>query len=355
MPSEKGKNSLFDSVPSAFTSSLLRWYEENGRSLPWRATGDPYAIWLSEVILQQTRIQQGLSYWERFMRRWPSVQDLASATEDEVLREWQGLGYYSRARNLHKAARQIVLSGTFPSSFNDLRRLSGVGDYTAAAIASFAFGEPVAAVDGNVYRVLSRVFGIDTPINTPSGKKTFTAVANQLLAKDAPAAFNQAMMDFGALQCTPKSPRCATCPMVEMCDACRTHRVDALPAKERRTHIKTRYFSYIFLRHEGRLAVRRRPSGDIWHGLWEPVLVETEEKADERFIAERCAEWGRTVRVAEGLKHVLTHRIILADCYIIDTQSEPSLPEGYVWIDESSFDDYAKPRLVEILSEMLNQ
>lgn len=353
MPSDKGKKSSKDSVASVFTACLLRWYAENGRNLPWRATDDPYAIWLSEVILQQTRIQQGLGYWERFMHRWSTVDQLADATEDEVLRLWQGLGYYSRARNLHKAARQIVALGAFPSSYEALRRLSGVGDYTAAAIASFAFGEPVAAVDGNVYRVLARVFGIDIPINTTEGKKTFTAVANQLLSKDRPAAFNQAMMDFGAMQCTPKSPHCASCPMVEMCEAFHTHRIDALPVKERKTKIKTRYFTYIFLRHEGRLAVRRRPAGDIWQGLWDPILLETPTKAEEQDIAERCAEWGSPFRVAEGVKHVLTHRIILADCYVIDAQTEPSLLDGYIWIDESSFEDYAKPRLVEILVELI--
>ncbi|MBQ2165193.1 MAG: A/G-specific adenine glycosylase, partial [Bacteroidaceae bacterium] len=198
-------------TPSSFTPDLLRWYAENRRELPWRDTTDPYLIWLSEVILQQTRIQQGWAYWERFVERWHTVEELAAASEDEVLRLWQGLGYYSRARNLHAAAKQIVQMGGFPRTYEGIRSLKGVGDYTAAAIASFAFGLPHAVVDGNVYRVLARHFGIDTPINTTEGKKLFTALANELLPADQPAAFNQAMMDFGAIQCTPQSPRCVLC------------------------------------------------------------------------------------------------------------------------------------------------
>lgn len=183
-----------------FTTTILEWFEENRRDLPWRETSDPYAIWLSEIILQQTRIQQGMAYWQRFMERWPTVEQLAAATEDEVLRLWQGLGYYSRARNLHAAAQQIVAMGGFPTTFEGIRSLKGVGDYTAAAIASIAFGLPVAVVDGNVYRVLARHFGIDTPINTTEGKKLFAALAQELLPHDKPSDYNQAMMDFGAIQ-----------------------------------------------------------------------------------------------------------------------------------------------------------
>ena len=186
-----------------FVTTLLHWFHENGRALPWRATRDPYAIWLSEIILQQTQVKQGWAYWERFMRRWPTVEDLAAATEDEVLREWQGLGYYSRARNLHHAAKQIVALGQFPNTLEGIKQLKGVGDYTAAAIGSIAFGLPAAVVDGNVYRVLSRHFGIETPINTTEGKKTFTTLAQSLLPTQEPADYNQAIMDFGAIQCTP--------------------------------------------------------------------------------------------------------------------------------------------------------
>ncbi|MBR4517186.1 MAG: A/G-specific adenine glycosylase, partial [Bacteroidaceae bacterium] len=191
---------------SEFTSTLLEWYRQNGRALPWRGTSDPYAIWLSEIILQQTRISQGRAYWELFMHRFPRIEDLAAADEDEVIRLWQGLGYYTRARNLLAAARQVVALGAFPRTLEGIRSLKGVGDYTAAAVASMAFGLPAAAVDGNVYRVLSRHFGIATPINTTAGKHEFTQLAQALLPPDAPSAFNQAMMDFGAVQCTPQSP-----------------------------------------------------------------------------------------------------------------------------------------------------
>ena len=258
----------------AFTTTLLSWYEANGRELPWRGARDPYRIWLSEVILQQTRIQQGREYWERFVRRWPTVEALAAATEDEVLREWQGLGYYSRARNLHHAARQIVAQGHFPHTLDDIRRLKGVGDYTAAAIGSIAFGLPVAAVDGNVYRVLARYFGIATPINSTEGKKEFSQLAQSLLPQQgdwhgvpSSSAFNQAMMDFGAIQCTPQSPRCLLCPYVGECVAQRQGRVGELPVKLKTTKIQTRHIIYIYVRWQGQTALRRRPAGDIWQGL----------------------------------------------------------------------------------------
>ena len=214
-----------------FASALLRWYAQNGRDLPWRHTTDPYPIWLSEVILQQTRIEQGRDYWHRFMEQYPTVEHLADASEDEVLRLWQGLGYYSRARNLHTAAKQIKELGSFPTTLHGIKMLKGVGDYTAAAIASFAFGEAAAVVDGNVYRVLSRHFGIGTPINSTEGKKEFAALAQELLPESQAAAYNQAIMDFGATQCTPKSPACDRCPIADTCQALHTHAVDTLPVK----------------------------------------------------------------------------------------------------------------------------
>lgn len=225
-----------------FTHELLKWYAQNGRDLPWRATKDPYAIWLSEVILQQTRIAQGHSYWERFMQQWPQVNDLAAATEDEVLRAWQGLGYYSRARNLHTAAKQIAELGHFPTTYNEIIKLKGVGEYTAAAIASIAYNEAVAVVDGNVYRVLARYFGIDTPIDTTEGKKTFRAMAQAHLSTTEPAAYNQAIMDFGAIQCTPKSPDCSACPLVETCFAYQNHKIDLLPTKSKKIKQRERKF-----------------------------------------------------------------------------------------------------------------
>ena len=318
-----------------FTPTLLDWFALHGRDLPWRHTRDPYAIWLSEIILQQTRIQQGMDYWMRFMRRWQRVEDLAAATEDEVLREWQGLGYYSRARNLHTAAQQIVQMGKFPDTLEGIKQLKGVGDYTAAAIGSIAFGIPAAVVDGNVYRVLARHYGIDTPINTTQGKHLFTELAQSLLPKDKPAEFNQAMMDFGAIQCTPTSPKCVVCPLQESCEALRTGRISELPVKEKKLTIQTRRLTYIYIRCKGKTAIRRRPAGDIWQGLWEPV--------NSSFLIPHSK------LICKDVKHVLTHRILLADFYFLETDTPPLLPDEYIWVDEANLDQYALPRLIEIL------
>ena len=319
----------------SFTTTLLHWFHNNGRDLPWRQTHDPYAIWLSEIILQQTRIEQGRPYWERFMQHWPTVEALAAATEDEVLKEWQGLGYYSRARNLHFAARQIVARGGFPTTLDGLRQLKGVGDYTAAAIGSFAFGLPAAVVDGNVFRVLARHYGITTPINTTEGKKEFTALAQQLLPHTQASFFNQAMMDFGATQCTPTAPHCAECPLQETCDAFREGRIQELPVKLRTLKVKERHLIYIYIRYEGQTALRRRPAGDIWQGLYEPWLAENVPIG--------------AVLLRQNVKHVLTHRIIYADFYLWEPKEKPSLPDGYFWIPEADIDQYAVPRLVDIL------
>lgn len=322
-----------------FSTTLLNWFALNGRDLPWRHTKNPYAIWLSEVILQQTRIQQGMDYWLRFVRRWPRVEDLAAASEDEVLREWQGLGYYSRARNLHAAAQQIAANGSFPNTLDGIKKLKGVGDYTAAAIGSIAFGLPAAVVDGNVYRVLARHYGIDTPINTTQGKRLFTELAQSLLPVDQPASFNQAMMDFGAIQCTPTSPKCVLCPLQESCEAFRSGRVGELPVKEKKLTIQTRRFTYMYIRCQGKTAIRKRAAGDIWQGLWEPVL------------AEECGMLAGAKLLRKDVKHVLTHRILLADFYLLETEAFPALPEGYIWIDETELDKYAVPRLIELLHE----
>ena len=326
---------------SGFTATLLSWFAENGRELPWRETSDPYAIWLSEVILQQTRIQQGRQYWERFMRRWPTVGELAAASEDEVLREWQGLGYYSRARNLHFAARQIVALGRFPDTLEGIGALKGVGDYTAAAVGSIAFGLPAAVVDGNVYRVLARHFGVRTPINSTEGKREFAALAQSLLPPRQASRFNQAMMDFGATQCTPRSPRCLLCPLQESCVALRQRLVGQLPVKLRKLQVKTRRLVYVYVRCQGHTAIRRRGGGDIWQSLWEPWLVDEAPRG--------------AVPVRLGVKHVLTHRILLADFYLLDVPERPQLPVGYVWIREEAIGDYAVPRLIETLLEEINK
>ncbi|MDE7088996.1 MAG: A/G-specific adenine glycosylase [Prevotella sp.] len=318
-----------------FALTLLEWFRENGRALPWRQTQDPYAIWLSEVILQQTQVKQGMNYWLRFMSHWPTVELLAAATEDEVLREWQGLGYYSRARNLHFAARQIVEMGGFPQTLEGIKSLKGVGDYTAAAIGSIAFGLPAAVVDGNVYRVLSRHFGISTPINTTEGKKEFSLLANHLLPKKNASAYNQAIMDFGAIQCTPQSPRCLICPLQESCMALREGRVGELPVKMKTLKVKERHLVYIYVRYQGQIAIHRRGKGDIWQGLYEPLLTET-VPAD-------------AVMLREKVRHVLTHRILLADFYLWEPVERPQLPPDYFWIEEGELDRYAKPRLIEVL------
>ena len=323
-----------------FTENILHWYRAHGRELPWRGTRDPYRIWLSEVILQQTRIAQGMDYWLRFVERWPTVHDLACASEDEVLRMWQGLGYYSRARNLHQAAQQVDALGHFPDTLQGLHGLKGVGDYTAAAIASMAFGIDAAVVDGNVYRVLARHYGIDTPINTTQGKRLFTELAQSLLPAGHAAEFNQGMMDFGAIQCTPQSPRCDACPLADTCDALHTHRVDQLPVKQKKTAIKIRRLQYVYIHCQGQTAIHRRPAGDIWQGLWEPLLIEDQPLPQFE---------GEMTLLRQGVKHVLTHRILLADFWLLETDQRPTLPQDYIWVNEADLDKYALPRLIEKL------
>ena len=333
-----------------FTTTLISWYRQHGRDLPWRHTRNPYAIWLSEVIMQQTRIAQGRAYWERFISRFPTVSGLASASEDEVLRMWQGLGYYSRARNLHEAARQIVSRGSFPDNLADIRRLKGVGTYTAAAIASFAFGIRVAAVDGNAYRVLSRVFAIDTPVNSTEGKHLFQQLADSLIA-DLPAAeeagdFNQAMMDFGATCCTPKAPKCPECPFMATCEALHSSRIAELPVKNRTTKVKERRMAYVFISCQGHCALHCRGAGDIWQGLWEPCVFE----------GEPLPEWeGTLTLLSSNVRHVLTHRVILADFYLLQTDVRPELPADFVWIKQEDVSRYAVPRLVERLLEAIGR
>ena len=346
-----------------FALTLLKWFRENGRELPWRQTRDPYAIWLSEIILQQTQVKQGWDYWERFMRRWPTVEDLAAATEDEVLREWQGLGYYSRARNLHFAAKQIVALGHFPNTLEGIKSLKGVGDYTAAAIGSIAFGLPAAVVDGNVYRVLARHFGIDTPINTTEGKKLFAALAQSLLpssqeeglgveALNTISSYNQAIMDFGALQCTPQSPDCSVCPLMESCVALRTNSISGLPVKLKTLKVRERRLIYIYVRCQGYVAIHRRGAGDIWQGLWEPLCLEEKEMHDASGILSPLTS--HLLPLRKNVKHVLTHRVLLADFYLLEADERPTLPDDYIWVREEELDTFAVPRLVERLYTILH-
>ena len=330
-----------------FAATLLQWFKNNGRSLPWRETKDAYAIWLSEVILQQTRIVQGMSYWERFMAQWPTVNDLAAATENEVLKAWQGLGYYSRARNLHTAAQQVVELDGFPQTFKELKTLKGVGDYTAAAIASIAFGEPVAVVDGNVYRVLSRYYGIETPIDSTEGKKEFQTLAQSLLPINEPADYNEAIMDFGATQCTPNSPHCSACPLCETCVAFREQRINELPVKSKKVKQRERHFTYLYIEYEGKIAIHQRGAGDIWQGLWEFPQA-------EQFTSSEDSAWKTEAQLLQkGVKHILTHQILLADIYLWQPTRRPQLPSEFIWIEKQDLENYALPRLIEILLKVV--
>ncbi|MBP3228921.1 MAG: A/G-specific adenine glycosylase [Bacteroidaceae bacterium] len=346
-----------------FSPTLQHWYARHGRTLPWRGIADPYRIWLSEVILQQTRVEQGRSYYERFTQLFPTVAHLAAATEQQVLAAWQGLGYYSRARNLHKAAKAIAAQGRFPDTYDALRALPGVGDYTASAIASLAFGLPYAVVDGNVYRVLSRFFAIATPIDTPAGKREFKALADELLDPRHSAAHNQALMDFGATLCNPRSPHCADCPLQDACAARAEGQPEAYPVKSRRQQVTTRRFTYLYIRHAHSLLLHRRAAGDIWQGLYEPWLIEREQgvSADEivRSVSDALGISADQIvlrHVANGIRHQLTHRLLIADAYIVTLSAPPvCLPTGYEWADLDSIVRYPLPRLVERLWQEANR
>src|ERR1051325_11203457 len=260
-----------------FSAGIAAWYKANKRDLPWRNVRDPYLIWLSEIILQQTRVEQGLPYYFRFAEKYPTVHHLAKAKEAEVMKLWQGLGYYSRARNLHAAAKHIAfeLNGKFPATFHEVLRLKGVGTYTAAAIASFAYGEAQAVVDGNVYRLLSRYFGIKAPIDSTKGKKQFLELASSLLDRKDPGTHNQAIMEFGARQCVPKNPSCGTCPLGNSCFARAKKKVNMLPVKEKKTKISERHFHYFLVRHRGYVWINHRSGKDIWKGLYDLPLIES--------------------------------------------------------------------------------
>lgn len=334
-----------------FSETILSWYERFGRDLPWRRTRDPYAIWLSEIILQQTRIAQGTAYWERFMARFPDVFSLAAASEDEVLRLWEGLGYYSRARNLHAAARQIAAMGAFPSSLEGIGALKGVGPYTAAAIGSIAFGLPYAVVDGNVYRVLARHFGIETPVGSGAARKEFTALAQSLLPAGRAGDFNQGMMDFGAMVCTPLSPACSDCPLQGSCVAFASGTVDRLPVKMAAAAVRERFFIYIYLRSGGYTAIRRRPAGDIWQGLWEPYLIERSATDSAAAFPDWIAG-GKLTRLGTA-RHQLTHQTLHTTFYLFASDVRPPLPPEFIWIPEAELDRYGKPRLFERLLDLL--
>lgn len=336
---------------------LAAWYQENHRKLPWRETTDPYLIWISEVVLQQTRVAQGLEYFLRFTARFPDVSTLASASEDEVLKLWQGLGYYSRARSLHQAAKDVMsrFSGRFPMSYPEVRSLRGVGEYTAAAICSFAGNQPYATVDGNVYRVLARLFDVDLTVDDAAGKRYFAELAHSLLDHKHPALHNQALMEFGALQCVPKGADCALCPLGTHCLSYRRGTVDQRPVKRSKMVVKPRYFNYLHI-HSGRsVLLGQRAAKDIWQHLYEFPLIETPEAVDFTRLQQH-ETWKMWFAQATDLAvvgyvtmpaHVLSHRVIHACFYEIELPEIPSALAAFMQIDEADLQNYAVSRLMD--------
>ncbi len=347
-----------------FSKILINWYLKNKRDLPWRNTTEPYKVWLSEIMLQQTRVAQGMPYYLSFLNEFPSVFDLAEASQEKVLKLWQGLGYYSRARNLHETAKYVAseLNGKFPENYTELKKLKGVGDYTAAAIASICFNEAVPVVDGNVYRVLSRYFNIETPINSGSGNKEFKALAAELLDKENPSLFNQGLMEFGALQCKPKNPLCETCPFNEACLALKYDKIQGLPVKLKKTKVKKRYFNYlVFASEDNKTLLQQRIGKGIWEGLYEFPLVETPAPVEEHSLIseEKFKEivGNKPVEIniynEAPIVHKLSHQHIYARFWLVQIKElkgkavslknirkypVPVLIQNF--LEESDFDDY---------------
>lgn len=347
--------------------ALALWYERNKRILPWRDTKDPYAIWISEIILQQTRVAQGYDYYLRFMERFPNVQTLAEAQEDEILRLWQGLGYYSRARNLHAAAQQIMAKhkGVFPDSPDDVRHLKGIGDYTTAAICSFAYNTPIAVVDGNVYRVLARLTACEIPIDTTVGKKHYAQLAQELLDQQNAALHNQAMMELGALQCVPGTPDCTQCPLSTWCESAEKDTASLLPIKEKKTKVRIRYFHYIRFIIGDTFYLQKRTAKDIWQHLYEYPLIETEEPLDTASLLTHpfflnWTEGNSNICIIQqtGIrKHVLSHQHILAQLTEVRLDKETPALAKLIGVWPETADMYAVPRIIELLNNdiKLNQ
>jgi A/G-specific adenine glycosylase len=339
------------------TLQLLSWYDENKRDLPWRGTDDPYLVWVSEIILQQTRVAQGWDYYVRFTRRFPNVKSLANADEVEVLRLWQGLGYYSRARNMHAAAKDIMsrFNGQFPTRYPDILSLKGIGEYTAAAISSIAFNEPHAAVDGNVLRVIARLFELEEPVQSTKGKRIIKELAKELLPKRRPGAFNQALMDLGALICVPRQPKCDDCPLADSCMALAGGRTDELPSSMKKKKARRRYFTYLHIRQEGYTYIQRRAGNDIWRNLYEFPLIETNEpiEVEELLLSN---EYNQLFGEANSLaidgpftyKHLLSHQQIHANFYRVTLEKETvhMLMDQYVRIAEEEMERYPISRLM---------
>ena len=336
-----------------FSKEIINWYRQNKRDLPWRNTRNPYKIWLSEIILQQTRVAQGLAYYLKFIAHFPTVQDLAQANEETVLKLWQGLGYYSRARNLHYSAIQIVseFNGKFPAEYVNLIKLKGVGDYTASAVSSFCLNEKQAVVDGNVYRVLSRYFGIEDAIDSTIGKKKFKTIANDILDKKQPGLHNQAIMEFGALQCVPKNPKCYKCPLNSSCSAYLNSTIISLPYKQNKIKQRQRYFNYFIIRDEGNIYLEKRTGKGIWENLFQFPLIETNEKLPMDNLIQ-LPEWDilfnkstySIAAVHDEIKHVLSHQIIHARFFEILIRE--SFESNYLKVSISDIDKYPVPILI---------
>ena len=334
------------------SEKLIAWYKQNKRDLPWRNTSDPYKIWLSEIMLQQTQVAQGLSYYVKFTETFPTIVDLAKAPEDTVMRLWQGLGYYSRARNLHAAAKEVASAykGKFPNTYDSIKSLKGVGDYTAAAISSLAFNLPHAVVDGNVYRVLARLYNLHTPINSGVGKKEFQLLADELLNKKQPGLHNSAMMEFGALWCKPQNPKCETCPVQEHCLAFANNTVAELPVKDKKTKIRDRYFHYFVFNYKDCVYIQKREAKDIWQNLYEFYLVETDEPKDPEVLLKHkaikaLAKKFKVVSVTPLKKHILSHQHLYATFYELSIDA-PLHSKVLQKIKRSALNDFGIPQLL---------
>lgn len=345
-------------------NKLQQWYANNKRELPWRDTKDPYKIWLSEIILQQTRVNQGFEYYIRFTKQYPDVSSLALADEKEVLKLWQGLGYYTRARNLHKTAKVIKnkYNGIFPTTYEEILVLPGIGHYTAAAIASFAFNHAYAVVDGNVFRLLARLMGDDTPINTSIGKKNFTRIAQELLDPKNPGEHNQAMMDFGAMQCRPNSPDCDICPLQSLCIAYKRNLVNQLPQKQGKIKVRARYFNYFYILEKRNTYLQKRTGDDIWKNLYQLPMIETHEETGLRLLmltedfkqifSDSKARFNSEVFFQK--KHILSHQKIYAKFYIVNVESISCELNDYIKIATSNLHEYPVSKLTELFFERLN-
>jgi len=343
-----------------FRRALYKWYSVNKRELPWRTSKNPYLIWISEIILQQTRVQQGMAYFQKFATTFPTVHDLADASEDEVLKLWQGLGYYSRARNLHKTAKIIVnhYNGVFPADYSAILALKGIGPYTAAAIASIAFSQPYPAIDGNVYRVLARYFGLEVPTDSSAGKKQFLALAEELIDRRDPGMHNQAMMEFGALQCVPKSPDCPHCPLVAYCFAAQHQKIEDLPVKTKSLQQRERYFNYYLLEHGDTLLLEKRTQNDIWKNLYQFPLVETPAQQSNEAILNTGIPFIKgqdyNIRwISNEKKHVLSHQIIRAKLIRAEISANTPIRKPMFKVNKKDISKFAVPRLLELFFEDL--